>query len=262
MHAAHQFKSSMFSVASQDGRTSAAELLGWQSHDRLGIVVRSPLGALGAGLLTLLVATTFYDFDRKRRMRPLYPPIHLFHVGRSWGFHGELDFWPDRKEMIVPADAAEVLRAINTVGVTHLVVPDGEANKQVVHRYKEPEEARDRLKRCYVYAPEGLPRGADVQISTTSKLVIENLRRVVYPYDTLTAGERTLAETPRLQADTPLGRDMRHYYGLLRERTDELDLKDPAVLRIQARVAQALSEERLVEAVRSIDSKEALELLA
>jgi hypothetical protein len=260
MHAAHQFKASMFSITHREAQTSAGDLLGWSSHDRLGIVVNSPLGALGAGLLTLTVATAFYDLDRKRRMRPLYPPIFLFHVGRRRGFYGELDFWPDRKEIATPADATEVLRAINAVGITHLVVPDGPA-KSVVHRYKEPEEARDRLRRCYVYSPDGQVTDADVRISTTTRPVIENLERVAHPVATLEMRERTIAETPRLRADTPLGRDTRHYCAQWRERIDEVDLRDPAVLRIQARIEAALAQEYLQESLRSIDSKEALDLL-
>jgi hypothetical protein len=117
------------------------------------------------------------------------------------------------------------------------------------------------LKRCYVYSPDGQVTDADVRISTTTRPVIENLERVAHPVATLEMRERTIAETPRLRADTPLGRDTRHYCAQWRERIDEVDLRDPAVLRIQARIEAALAQEYLQESLRSIDSKEALDLL-
>ena len=83
---------------------------------------------------------------------PLYPEIYLFHVGGTWGSGVGFDFWPDRKEVFLPADAREVLRSINSHAITHLAIPDGEP-KDVTHRFKEPEAAHDRLKRCFAYAP-------------------------------------------------------------------------------------------------------------
>jgi hypothetical protein len=260
MHAAHQFKSSMFNVSVAGQATTAAELLQWQSHDRLGIVATQPFGALGAGLLTLLAVTQFYAADRKRRMRPLYPPIYLFHVGGNWGFHGELDFWPDRKEVKTSSDPSEVLRAINTIGVTHLAVPDA-PTRTTSYRYKEPEEAFDRLKQCYVYSPDGTAPGAAIEITTTTPAVMENLQRVALPLEVLAAGEKAVAETPRYQTNTPLAVDFRHYYAVLRASLGDIDPDDAAVVRTRKRLADALAAGRLSESIRRIATKDALDLL-
>jgi hypothetical protein len=149
MHTAFDIKREMFAIRCDGDEIARDDFLHWEVRDRFGLVVNAPLGGLGAGLLTMVAITAFYDEPtRKRRKRPLYPDIYIFHVGGPWGSHGSFDFWPDRKDVQVSDDPAEVLRAVNSHGITHLAVPDGEPRK-TVHRYKEPEAAIDRIKQYY-----------------------------------------------------------------------------------------------------------------
>jgi hypothetical protein len=261
MHTAYELKQSMFAVEI-DGRVSnGTELLEWADHDRLGVVVSSPFGALGACLTVFLAVAAFYDVaGKKRRTRPVYPPIFLFHVGNRWGFHGEFDFWPDQKEIFIPHDPREVLRSINTTGITHLFVPDG-TPQTVTHRYKEPEEAIDRLKQCYAYSADGIATNWNVSVTTTDDKILDNFERTLQMRETLIMRERDLAESPRLQADTALGEDAHHYVALMRKRLEEVDENDPALARMMDRLTKAKQQASLTERLRRIDSKSALSLL-
>jgi len=250
----------MFSVTLGNASASREDLLQWQPYDRLGILVNRPFGGLGAGLLSLLARTAFYDADRTRRRRPLYPPIYIFHVGGRWGFYGELDFWPDRKEIFVANEANEILQSINQIGISHLALPE-RAPKATVYRYKEPEEALDRLKQCYLYSPLGTASAPDVTISTESAAVIENLQRVAMAQENLEATERTVAETPRFQTNTGLGVDMRWYASLMKQRLPDIPADDPHACAVRGRLDEALKQNRLVESLRRVTPKAALDLL-
>lgn len=261
MHTAFELKQSMFTVEVSGRASTRDELLDWEVRDRLGVIINSPFGALGTGLLVLLSVTAFYDMpNQKRRMRPLYPPIYLFHVGRPWGFHGEFDFWPDRKEIVTGRNPADVLRSINSHGITHLAVPDG-VPQNSRHRYKEPEEALDRLKQSYAYAADGSVGGADVHLCTSATAVLRNFDRTVHLADTLTLREKSIAEDPRLREGTPAGEDSRRYVTLMRERLEEVSPADGAVVRAMARIDQAMAAARLDEYLRRIDAKTAIGLL-
>src|SRR5262245_58347824 len=87
----------------------------FDGRDRLGIVSRSPGGALGASALILAAITAFYDLERARSTTFFrYPDYFIFHVGTPVGPYGMLDIWPDHKEVAVPAgDPEALLRAIN-----------------------------------------------------------------------------------------------------------------------------------------------------
>ena len=71
-------------------------------HDRLGLVMRRPCGAVGASALISATVTAFYDLQRGRGPDFfIYPDYYLFHVGRPLGDHARLDVWPRRKEVVV-----------------------------------------------------------------------------------------------------------------------------------------------------------------
>jgi hypothetical protein len=260
MHTAFELKRSMFTVEMNGYAATREELLNWELRDRLGVVMTSPFGALGAGLLILLSVTAFYDMEKqKRRMRPLYPSIYLFHVGRPWGFHGEFDFWPERKEVILN-DPARLLPSINSHGITHLVVPDGIPQPRT-HRYKEPEEALDRLKQAYAYGPGGTVDNADIVLRSSELAVLRNFQRTVHLPETLELRTKTLTEDPGLRAGTPAGEESRRYVAILRERLADVEASDAAALRARQRVDHALEVGSLSESLRRIDIKTALSLL-
>lgn len=83
MHTATQLDSSHFEVRLSDQPATVAELFpAWALHDRFGILVHEPFGALGANLLIQAAITSFYDAAPERRCgSPSYPEIYAFHVG-------------------------------------------------------------------------------------------------------------------------------------------------------------------------------------
>ena len=167
MHTAFDVKKRMFRVTSGGREIDPYELLDWSERDRLGVLIDRPVGALGAGLMILLAASAFYDVvGKKRRQRPIYPEIYLFHVGGPWGVFTNFDFWPDHKEIFLPSDPVEVLSAVNNRGITHLLVVN-QMSAVAEHRFKEPEAALDRLKRCWAYEPAGSVVDGDVVITTS-----------------------------------------------------------------------------------------------
>ena len=186
MHTAYQLKESQFSITI-GGEASDREHLfpGWHKNDRLGIVVDEPFGALGASLLLQLAITAFYDVCPSRRESTLYPDIYLFHVGGRYGDHGHFDGYPPRKEVFVNDNPAEILEAINDRAITRLAVVDGPQDK-VLHHFKEPASALDRITSAFAYTPSGRVTGANIEITATSKRAVKNVERVLFPNATYT----------------------------------------------------------------------------
>ena len=262
MHTAFCLREDMFSVQLGGAACSREQLLAWGAQDRLGIIVNSPYGGLGAGLLTLLSVTAFYDVaGSNRRAAPLYPEIYLFHVGGTWGSGVGFDFWPDRKEVFLPSDPREVLRSINSHAITHLAVPDGEP-EDVAHRFKEPEAAHDRLKRCFAYAPGGSVADADTSIATSSMSVISNFDNILRPELILASMQELVATDPKWAPGTVAGNDASYGMDLLRRRMTEVSRMEPAYLSAAQRIGRACEQQTLSESLRRIDVSSALKLLA
>jgi len=167
MHSAQELRSSSFRLE-VDGRDARLVDLfhGFDEHDRLGVVVRRPCGAVGASALITATVTAFYDIQRARADDFfIYPDYFLFHVGRPLGDHARLDIWPRRKEVVVPEDAQRILDAVNDRAITRLVVEDGEP----AHPEVQPEalaSARARIRTCLAYSASGRMRRADVRIAS------------------------------------------------------------------------------------------------
>jgi hypothetical protein len=148
------------------GRSADIEDLfpGFGEHDRLGLVMRRPCGAVGASALLAATITAFYDIQRSRGSDFfIYPDYYLFHVGGPLGDHARLDIWPRRKEVVVDDDAERILEAVDDRAITRLVVEDGRPQQ----RELDPEaiaSARARIATCLAYAASGRVEGADVRI--------------------------------------------------------------------------------------------------
>jgi hypothetical protein len=189
MHTATQLDVSQFSL-SREGRAARREdlLPGWAAHDRLGVVVTEPFGAVGASHLIQIAITAFYDARPSRRGgRPggrrrdaVYPEIYLFHVGAAHGDHSAFDFWPARKEIIVDRDPLVVLDAINDRAVTRLAVPDRDP-EPVVHEWKEPAAARDRIVSAFAYSPSGRVRAPTWEIRGLDPRTEQNPELILNP---------------------------------------------------------------------------------
>ncbi len=105
MHTATQFNLGMFDLEVEGEKVDAPQALGGYGRlDRLGVVVTSALGGVGASLLIQLAIARFYDLRPERRDgNPIYPEIYLFHVGGRCGMHTNYDFWPPRRSRSSPA---------------------------------------------------------------------------------------------------------------------------------------------------------------
>jgi hypothetical protein len=155
----------MFAIAVSGRPASIEELFpSFGEHDRLGVVMRKPCGAVGASALIAATITSFYDIQRSRGSDFfIYPDYYLFHVGGPLGDHARLDIWPRRKEVVVDDDPERILEAIDDRAITRLVVEDGRPRQ----RDLDPEalaSARARIATCLAYSASGRVEGADVRI--------------------------------------------------------------------------------------------------
>ncbi len=255
MHTARQLHVDQFMVAVDGSPSDFATLLDWGPRDRLGVVVDSALGALGASLAIQLATAAFFALDHAtRQARPLYADNYLFHVGGRWGDFSSFDFWPERREIFLAADPLVVLASINDHAITHLLVPDGDpVSADFV--FKELEAAEDRLKLCLAYDPTGVVRDADVMISTDTVAVLQN------PVATLDMRPLLrLATNPELRHLPGYEEDAVRWRDRVAQRLDEVPSPDrgPVAARLQA----ALSAGQLQESYRRASVAWALGRLA
>jgi hypothetical protein len=166
MHSSRELRSTSFKISVDGGSARLEDLFeGFHEHDRLGVVVSRPCGAVGASALITATITAFYDIQRSRGPDFfIYPDYFLFHVGRELGDHGELDVWPRHKEVVVPEDAEGILEAVNDRAITRLVVEDGEPGEPAFER-EALASARARIVSCLAYSHTGRVENADVRIA-------------------------------------------------------------------------------------------------
>jgi hypothetical protein len=169
MHSARELSSSAFEIRVAGRESRLVDLFeGFGEHDRLGVIVGRPGGALGASALITAAITAFYDLQRARGPDFfIYPDYYVFHVGQPFGDHSRLDIWPAHKEVVVPTRPAEVLRAVNDRAITRLVVEDGEPQANELGA-EELASARARIKTCLAYSESGRVDGADVRIAANA----------------------------------------------------------------------------------------------
>jgi hypothetical protein len=135
-------------------------------HDRLGLVMRRPCGAVGASALITATITAFYDIQRSRGADFfVYPDYYLFHVGGPLGDHARIDIWPRRKEVVVDDDPQRILEAVDDRAITRLVVEDGPGDGHELDA-EVLASARSRIVSCLAYAASGRVEGGDVRIAS------------------------------------------------------------------------------------------------
>jgi hypothetical protein len=166
VHSARELRSSMFEITLEGRRASIEELFPrFGEHDRLGLVMRRPCGAVGASALIAATITAFYDIQRSRGPDFfIYPDYYLFHVGGPLGDHGRLDIWPRRKEVVVDDDPERILEAIDDRAISRLVVEDGPGSDRELDA-EALASARARVVSCLAYAASGRVEGGDVRIA-------------------------------------------------------------------------------------------------
>ena len=225
VHTAQSLAVEHFSIEIEGRQVKREALFAGQAHERFGIVVTSPLGALGASLLIELAVTAYYDVPgRERRAQPLYPEIYAFHVGGRFGNYGPMDFWPARKELFLAGDAAGVLEAINSHAITHLAVPAGPL-QATTHRFKEPATALDRLERCFLYDPCGRVSDGEITIRALHPSLWADVDYVIDVH----SGEERTAIPDNSTTDPIQQQSMREYLRRLLERRDEVTAVDRAL---------------------------------
>lgn len=182
MHIIESLRTAFYEVE-MGGRPAAHDAVfpAWHARDRFGIVLYEPLAALGAIHLIQLACMEFYDCKPARRQeRKIYPEIFAIHVGDWQGMHGNLDFWPARREVRVPDDHREILAALNDRGITRLAIPE-RVPRGLPHRRKEEDCALDGLVTAVQYSPGGRVAAPDFSIRSNSPLSELDVRRVLHP---------------------------------------------------------------------------------
>ncbi len=143
-------------------------------YDRLGIVVNSDTGAIGASVLMTAAITRFYDFFRERlgneddRLR-IYPEFYIFHVGKQNVEHGALDIWPPSNEIILQDEPEQILSAINERGITLLIVEDQELMPPIIMR-ESFNSATTRIKTALAFSPTGRVDDADIEVTNNTSI--------------------------------------------------------------------------------------------
>jgi hypothetical protein len=186
MHSSKELRNDLFAITLDGLPTAIEEVLpGFDEHDRLGVVVRHPCGAVGASTLLLAAVTAFYDLQRARGGEfYVYPDYFLFHVGRPLGDHSMLDVFPSHKEVVVPDEPEALLEAVNDRAVTWLIVEDSEPAPAPLRR-ETLASAHSRIKGAFAYSPEGRVVDADLRVAGNE--VTESYVRAVLDPDGLIA---------------------------------------------------------------------------
>ena len=131
---------------------------GFAASDRLGVVVRSDFGAVGASTLILAAVTAFYDAQRARGVEFfVYPDYFAFHIGRAHGEHAMLEIFPSDREVMVEDSPSAVMRAISDRGITRLLVSDMASAVTAL--------TLAGMRTVLAYDPSGRVPGADVTVT-------------------------------------------------------------------------------------------------
>lgn len=172
MHSSKELTGAMFGYRVEGQAVDFAAIVpDFGERARVGIVARTPGGALGASALLMAAITDFYDRERTRANEFFrYPDYFLFHLGSSVGPYGMLDIWPDHKEMAI-GDAESLLRAINDRAITHLLV---EETVPGVATFDRATRGSVGLRAAYAYAADGRAQNGTIQVrgnATTERYV-------------------------------------------------------------------------------------------
>lgn len=190
MHTRTQLSPTQFSIRLGAEQESGIDELfpAWHKHDRFGVVIRDPLGGVGASHLLQLAICAYYGSDERRRGElNVYPEIFAFHVGGGHGSHADYDFWGPRREVILGSDPHDLLAAINDRGITRLAVPDrgtvddGGIGDGSVTGFKVKEVAafRDLIASTFAYSPTGRTANSDVEIFGLDRRTEQNPTKVL-----------------------------------------------------------------------------------
>ncbi len=141
-------------------------------NDRIGVIVKNYCGAIRARTLILSAVTEFYDAYRSQlgneteKFR-IYPDFFLFHIGKHFGDHQQLDIWPSHREIIIEDNPEKILETINDRGITRLIIEDTNPNETVDFLQETVSSAKHRIKTPLAYSPNGRVENADITAKST-----------------------------------------------------------------------------------------------
>ncbi|WP_449276858.1 hypothetical protein [Leucobacter sp. GX24907] len=133
MHTKDTMKTGEFGFAQHGAPVKFADVMpDYTIQDRVALVSFRPGGILEAAPLLMASIGAFYE-ELLSRSDDFYeyPDVFAVHVGGLHGYHGMLDIWPERREVVVPADPNALLGTLSDLGITRLVLqdaPEGGAN--------------------------------------------------------------------------------------------------------------------------------------
>ncbi|MCD2136449.1 hypothetical protein [Salinicoccus halitifaciens] len=175
MHTSRVLKSDDFGFAVNNQKGDIEDIFpGFSPADRLGIVVNSDTGAIGASILLTATITKFYDFYRHLlgneddKLR-IYPEFYIFHVGKQNMEHGALDVWPPSNEVVLQDEPEQILSAINERGITRLIVEDQELMPPILMR-ESFNSAKVRIKTALAFSPEGRVDDHDIEVTNNASI--------------------------------------------------------------------------------------------
>lgn len=242
----------------------------WTPYDRIGVVVREPLGALGASLMLQLATALFYDVDPERR-RDQYPPLFVFHVGGRHGDHSPMDVWPARREVFVPGDPYAVLGAARDRAITRLLVPDRPVTdadsgaepqwvRQAPSGWTDAASHREQLVSAYAYSPDGQVPHADTVLSTDAGCCESMVEDVLEPHRCYREfADRDDEALLRMGAGPSSVSDLRLWLATFRQRLEEVYPQRRRNVLEERRSRRA--GPRTTQSYRSVSAGEALHLL-
>lgn len=181
---------------------------GFDKSDRLGVVIDSSVGLLGASLFIHAFAAAYFKHRRMQgSLVTQYPETYAFHLGGRYGDLRMLDVLPERKEVFV-LNSDDALAAINHAAITRVLVPNVIRSQGTFHPW-EMGPAKDRVRTTYVYSVDG-------QVSDPSIVIKGKGRHVFDDFHCIFDIQHTI------DVHAPLEPDPAAWAGTLRDRAGEV----------------------------------------
>ncbi|MBD0864129.1 MAG: hypothetical protein GDA36_00190 [Rhodobacteraceae bacterium] len=183
----------------------------FDAADRLGVVVNSSIGILGASMLIHAFGTCYYELRRKRDgLVAQYPEVYVVHVGGRFGDLRMIDVLPERKEIFVDT-GSEALAALNHAAITRVAVPGPARDLSIQRPWDrfhpwEAGPAQDRVRSSYLYAADGhVAEGATISVTGHGPQIFDNFR-CIFDLEHTVAKHAQVEENPEEWTSTLLAR--------------------------------------------------------
>lgn len=174
MHTVEELDGTDF-VYRSDGRTVPRDevMPTITPEERVGVVMNNGTDGIGAGNFLLSCVVAFYEHlaESDEEFRG-YPNYYTFQTTADPADYRMLDVYPDHKNVAVEASAERLLRAITDRAITVLLVPAGPARTPAIDDVTRRSATR-RVDRCFCYAPDGRPDGAEFAIKQPREPAVE-----------------------------------------------------------------------------------------